>query len=103
MTVPILDDPLEAALKTLSEPNRLQILRLISRQEMSSGEIAAHFDVHRTGICRHLTVLKEAGLARQRRRGNERLYRLDAGGLRVLHGLLEELSSTQESGASTTR
>jgi DNA-binding transcriptional ArsR family regulator len=65
----------EVALKAIAEPRRQEILRLVWSQERPAGEIAAHFDVSRPAISKHLRVLTDAGLVQQRRRGTQRLYR----------------------------
>jgi DNA-binding transcriptional ArsR family regulator len=52
---------MEAALKAISAPHRRQILSLVRDDELSAGEIAAHFAVTRPAVSQHLTVLKEAG------------------------------------------
>lgn len=61
-------------LRALAEPRRRQILRLVAAGERAAGEIAAEFDVSRTAISQHLTVLKSAGLLNERRDGTRRLY-----------------------------
>lgn len=81
---------MEAALKAIAEPNRRQILRLVRDGELSAGEIASHFDVTRPAVSQHLTVLKEAGLVRERRNGTRRLYRARPEGLTDLREYLEE-------------
>jgi DNA-binding transcriptional ArsR family regulator len=80
----------EAALKAIAEPNRRRILRLVWDAELSSGEIASHFDVTRPAVSQHLTVLKEAGLVDERRNGTRRLYRARPEGLAELKQFLEE-------------
>ena len=62
-------------LKAISEPRRLEILRLVSDRELPAGDIAARFDVTRPAISQHLRVLKEAGLVSERRDGTRRYYR----------------------------
>jgi len=52
----------DEALRALAEPRRRAILRLVAHSELSAGEIAACFDVTRTAVSQHLTVLKHAGL-----------------------------------------
>ena len=81
---------MEAALKAIAEPNRRRILRLVWDAELSSGEIASHFDVTRPAVSQHLTVLKEAGLVDERRNGTRRLYRARPEGLAELKQFLEE-------------
>lgn len=61
-------------MRALAEPRRREILALIADQELSAGEIAAHFDVSRPAISQHLSVLKQAGLADERREGTRRFY-----------------------------
>jgi DNA-binding transcriptional ArsR family regulator len=79
----------DAALKAIVEPRRREILSLVRDSELSAGEIAAHFDVTRPAISQHLTVLKEAGLIRERRDGTRRLYRVEPSGLAELKTFLE--------------
>jgi DNA-binding transcriptional ArsR family regulator len=80
---------MEAALRAIAEPHRRQILTLVRDREVSSGEIAAHFDVTRPAVSQHLTVLKEAGLVSERRNGTRRLYRARPEGLGELRAFLE--------------
>ena len=80
---------MEAALKAIAEPRRRQILTLVRDDELAAGEIAAHFDVTRPAVSQHLTVLKEAGLVRERRSGTRRLYRARPEGLAPLRAFLE--------------
>jgi len=82
---------MEAALKAIAAPHRLRILRLVRDEELSAGEIAAHFDVTRPAVSQHLTVLKEAGLVNERRNGTRRLYRARPEGLVELRNFLDEL------------
>ena len=81
----------EAALKAIAAPHRLRILRLVRDEELSAGEIAAHFDVTRPAVSQHLSVLKEAGLVNERRNGTRRLYRARPEGLVELRAFLDEL------------
>jgi DNA-binding transcriptional ArsR family regulator len=64
---------MEAALKAIVEPRRREILRLVTADERSAGDIAAHFDVTRSAISQHLKVLREADLVTERRDGTRRL------------------------------
>ena len=80
---------MEAALKAIAEPRRRRILALVRNDELSAGEIAAHFDVTRPAISQHLTVLKEAGLVSERRNGTRRLYQARPEGLAELKTFLD--------------
>jgi DNA-binding transcriptional ArsR family regulator len=73
-----LNNPVEeAALRAIASPRRRQILRLVWSRELSSGDIAAHFDVSWPAVSQNLRVLEGAGLVRTRKRGTTRLYRAD--------------------------
>ncbi|MGY1604723.1 ArsR/SmtB family transcription factor [Geodermatophilus sp. SYSU D00815] len=84
-------EPLDEAMRALAEPRRRAILRLVAHDELAAGEIAAAFDVTRTAVSQHLTVLKTAGLLTERRDGTRRLYRARPEGLAELREFLEEM------------
>jgi DNA-binding transcriptional ArsR family regulator len=71
----------DQAFYAISDEHRRQILKLIRDMELSSGEIAAHFDVTRPAISQHLKVLADANLVTIRRDGTRRLYRARPEGL----------------------
>ena len=81
---------MDLILQALAEPRRRHILRLIQHAELSSGEIAAHFDVTRPAISQHLQVLAAAGLVSVRRDGTRRLYQARPEGLGELRRFVEE-------------
>jgi DNA-binding transcriptional ArsR family regulator len=82
-----------AALRAIAEPRRRAILRLVAHDELAAGEIAAAFDITRTAVSQHLTVLKDAGLLSERRDGTRRLYRARAEGLAGLREFLDDMWS----------
>lgn len=102
---------MDAALTAIAEPNRRQILGLISSSELSAGEIARHFDVTRPAISQHLAVLRSAGLVTERRAGTRRYYRARPEGLtglrdwldRFWRDSLEQLRSEAEREAKRAR
>jgi len=75
--------------KALAEGRRRAILELVRDEEMSAGEIAAHFEVTRPAVSQHLGVLREAGLLDERRDGVRRLYRARPEGLAGLRDFLD--------------
>jgi DNA-binding transcriptional ArsR family regulator len=87
-------DPTDDALRALAEPRRRAILRLVAHGELAAGEIAAAFDVTRTAVSQHLTVLRNAGLLSERRVGTRRLYRARPEGLAGLREFLEDMWSS---------
>jgi DNA-binding transcriptional ArsR family regulator len=81
---------MDLVLQAIAEPRRREILRLVRDAELSSGEIAAHFDVTRPAISQHLQVLVAAGLVSMRRQATRRLYRARPEGLAELRSFLDE-------------
>ena len=81
----------DEALRALAEPRRRAILRLVSDDELAAGQIAAAFDVTRTAVSQHLTVLRNAGLLTERRDGTRRLYRARPEGLAGLRAFLDDM------------
>ena len=69
---------LQQTLKALSDPIRREILSLLKAGKMSAGEICDHFSVTGASISRHLSVLKDADLVRDKREGQFIYYELNA-------------------------
>ena len=69
---------LQNTLKALADPIRREILNLLKNGPLSAGEIVDHFSVTGASISRHLSVLKEADLIRDRREGKFIYYELKA-------------------------
>lgn len=66
-------------LKTLADPIRLRILRLLEQQVhhgLSVGELAEILKLPQSTVSRHLKTLIEAGFTSVRREGTSMLYRL---------------------------
>jgi DNA-binding transcriptional ArsR family regulator len=82
---------MQAALRALANPRRVQILRLVWDTERSSSEIAAHFDVSWPAVSQNIRVLREAGLLKERRQGTRRLYRVDRKVARPLEAMLRAM------------
>jgi DNA-binding transcriptional ArsR family regulator len=82
---------MDEALRALAEPRRRAILRLVAHTELAAGEIAACFEVTRTAVSQHLTVLKNAGLLTERKVATRRLYRARPEGLAGLREFLDQM------------
>ncbi len=75
-------------LDAVGDPNRLEIIFLLGSQgRLNVGEIASRFRISRPSISHHLKVLKDAGVVRGEKVGQEVYYRLDRS--RVVAGLRE--------------
>jgi DNA-binding transcriptional ArsR family regulator/uncharacterized protein YndB with AHSA1/START domain len=77
--------------RALAAPRRRQILRLVAQEELAAGEIASAFDVTRTAVSQHLSVLRSADLLTERREGARRLYRANPDRIAALRTALDEL------------
>ncbi len=69
----------------IAEPQRREILVLLRGGEAPVSEVAQQLGLSQPGASKHLRVLREVGLVRDRKAGKQRLYGLDAGGLRPVH------------------
>ena len=69
---------LQNTLRALADPTRRTILNLLKQDSLPAGEIAACFDMSVPAVSKHLAVLKEAGLVRDRREGKYIYYELNA-------------------------
>jgi DNA-binding transcriptional ArsR family regulator len=68
---------LQKTLKALADPIRRDILNMLKKGPLSAGEIAAKFSVTDASISRHLSVLKEADLIRDNRKGKFIYYEIN--------------------------
>ncbi len=60
----------------ISDPTRRQILDHLRVGELCAGEIAGHFPITRPAIARHVQILKKAGLVKERKDAQRRIYSL---------------------------
>lgn len=58
----------------LADKTRLQILKLLVKQELCVSDIWKKFDVSQPAISHHLDILKRAGLVSSDKRGREVYY-----------------------------
>ena len=77
--------------KVLSDPTRREILRLLRDRAKTAGEICAHFDMTGATISHHLSVLREAGLISDDRRGKYIYYELNLSVLDEIAGWIAGL------------
>ncbi|MBQ3184214.1 MAG: winged helix-turn-helix transcriptional regulator [Clostridia bacterium] len=68
---------IQNTLKALSDPTRREILNLLKKGRLSAGEIVEKFPVTGASISRHLSVLKDADLIRDKREGKFIYYELN--------------------------
>jgi ArsR family transcriptional regulator len=64
-------------LKALADATRLQILSLLSRQEMAVCELIAALRLSQPAVSHHLKILKQARLVKDNREGKWIFYTID--------------------------
>ena len=69
---------LQETTKALADPIRRSILNLLKKGPMTAGDIQNQFDVTFASKSRHLSVLKDADLIRDKREGKFIIYELNA-------------------------
>lgn len=69
----------------IAEPQRREILTLLRTGDRPAGEVARELGLTQPGASKHLRVLREVGLVHDRKAGKQRVYGLDARGLRSIH------------------
>ena len=87
---------LQNTLRALADPTRREILDLLKKGGMSAGDISEHFPVSGAAISRHLSVLKEADLIRDERRGKFIYYELNASVLEEIMLWISNLRGVNE-------
>lgn len=85
---------MQAALQAVSTPQRRRILQLVWDKELTSRDIAEHFDTTWQAVSHNLRVLREANLVYERRDGVRRLYRAARDELAPLEALLKDFWKT---------
>jgi DNA-binding transcriptional ArsR family regulator len=73
------------AFNAIAEPQRREILMLVRGGERPVTGVARDLGMTQPQASKHLRVLREVGLVRVREAGKQRLYGLDARGLRPVH------------------
>lgn len=72
--------------EAISDQTRRRLLRLLAdAEELPLYELTVHFEMGRTAVSKHLTILKDAGLVVSRKIGRETRYRLNATPLKEIH------------------
>jgi DNA-binding transcriptional ArsR family regulator len=77
------------AFKALSEPRRVEILRLLRTGPRPVGEIANEIDVTQQAASQHLAVLDKAGLVEARKEGTRHLYSIKPDGFAPVAAFVE--------------
>ncbi|MBE5761637.1 MAG: winged helix-turn-helix transcriptional regulator [Clostridiales bacterium] len=87
---------LQDTLKALADPTRREILNMLKSKGMIAGDIAQNFDMSFAAVSRHLSVLKEARLIRDKREGKFIYYELNASVLEEVMLWISSISAKKE-------
>ena len=63
--------------KALSDPTRRKIIQMLKEKDMTAGEIANNFSMAKPSISHHLSILKQAQLVIDERKGQNIYYSLN--------------------------
>jgi DNA-binding transcriptional ArsR family regulator len=77
--------------EALGDPNRRQILRILSAGGKPVQEIADAMPISRPAVSRHLRLLKGAGMVAERAQGSRRIYYLQERGIEAVREYLEQV------------
>jgi DNA-binding transcriptional ArsR family regulator len=63
--------------QAIADPTRRKLLKLLSKEEMPVTVISGFFPMTRTAVSKHLRILADAGLLKERKVGRETRYKLE--------------------------
>jgi DNA-binding transcriptional ArsR family regulator len=89
--------------QAIADPTRRKLLKLLSKEEMPVTAICEHFPISRTAVSKHLRVLADAGLVKERKAGRETRYKLEAEPLYQLKDWLQYFELFWENKLSALR
>jgi DNA-binding transcriptional ArsR family regulator len=84
-------DEMGCAFKAISDERRRAILKILGKNDASAGEIASKFNISQPTVSNHLKILKEAGLIKEQKIKQSRIYSLNKAELRNVIERIEEL------------
>ncbi|GAB1455844.1 hypothetical protein MASR2M48_11510 [Spirochaetota bacterium] len=83
------------AFKALSDETRREIIRLLKEKDLTAGQIADEFTITKPSISHHLSILKQAGLIDDKRRGQNIVYALNTSVIEAIMGWFMEFTKAK--------
>lgn len=80
----------DLAFGALADPTRRAVLNLLRHGSQPAGQIARAFPISRPAISKHLRLLRQARLVKERRQGRHRVYKLNARPLKAIYSWLSD-------------
>jgi DNA-binding transcriptional ArsR family regulator len=82
--------------QAIADPTRRAIILLIASQAMTPNAIAEHFDTTRQAVSKHLRVLTECELVKQKQNGREIYYELEVKKMKDIDKWLDQYKKIWE-------
>jgi len=82
--------------QAIADPTRRAILTLIAIQAMTPNALAEHFDMTRQAVSKHIQVLRESELIKQKQEGREIYYLMQPKKLKEVDRWLETFRNLWE-------
>jgi DNA-binding transcriptional ArsR family regulator len=83
--------------QAIADPTRRAIILLIASQAMTPNAIAEYFDTSRQAVSKHLRILTECQLVKQKQSGREIYYQLNGTKMKAIDKWLEQFRKVWES------
>jgi ArsR family transcriptional regulator len=96
-------EALQKVFKTLSDPTRVRVLALLEQEELAVQELMDVLGMAQSRVSRHLAILREAGLLRDRRDGTYVFYRFEVPEHGPWHETWELVKQSLEADATRAR
>lgn len=82
--------------QAIADPTRRGILTLIALQAMTPNAIAEHFNTSRQAVSKHLQILTECELVKQKQQGREIYYQLEVNKMKEIDNWLKQFRKIWE-------
>ena len=87
---------ISSTFKALADPTRRKILKLLREQDMTAGDIADNFNISKPSISHHLSLLKQARLVIDERKGQFIYYSLNMTVFQEVLGWFSEITDRKD-------
>jgi DNA-binding transcriptional ArsR family regulator len=82
--------------QAIADPTRRAILVLIASQAMTPNALAEHFDSSRQAVSKHIQILTECELVKQKQSGREIYYQLNMNKMKEIDKWIEQFREVWE-------
>ncbi len=93
---------LQLVLDALGDPTRRRIFQRLALAPETVGALALEVGISQPAASQHLRILRDAGLATDRREGRRRWYQAEPGGLSELRRFIERYGDDAPKGSPST-